>query len=353
MRLLLVKGSFDSAINRSTLFIVTKLNPCYLGYESTLDAIQLSLGNLHTDYLDAFLIHSIGCDNEDEPCLPCGHGEPSGSWKDSWRAMEKLHFSGVIRSLGISNVDIPLLEELVEFAKVPVSLVQNWFDPFNQDEDVRIFCKQYAIAYMGYSTLGSVWIGSGIVDYNPVLDNNELRDIATNYKASVSQIVLRWAMDSDVIVIPRSSQAVHINVNFMSTNIALHDFEMETVNRLEGRIRMPDEDVVDYELNANDQLGPFSGNKESEHGCYRLEDDDTCVHKQVETGIQLCFCRQLRAFCMLLKQRQDFFVGLSALVMLDPQWCLAVTGEYCILALATATSTLYQRKMEVPSGDSM
>lgn len=79
---------------------------------------------------------------------------PQGTWQDSWRAMERLHNDGKIRSLGVSNFDLVDLKELVNIKKVSVSVLQNWFDPFHQDESVRAFCAKHHIHYMGYSTLG-------------------------------------------------------------------------------------------------------------------------------------------------------------------------------------------------------
>lgn len=83
-------------------------------------------------------------------------GEPKGTWQESWKAMEEMQKKGKIRSLGVSNFYIQDLEELVKLATVPVSTVQNWFDPFHQDRQVRKFCQEHNIRYIGYSTLGKV-----------------------------------------------------------------------------------------------------------------------------------------------------------------------------------------------------
>jgi diketogulonate reductase-like aldo/keto reductase len=69
--------------------------------------------------------------------------------------MEHLYHEGKIRGLGVSNFDVVDLKELLNITKVNVSIVQNWFDPFHQDENVRMFCAKHHIHYMGYSTLGT------------------------------------------------------------------------------------------------------------------------------------------------------------------------------------------------------
>ena len=85
-------------------------------------------------------------------------GEPKGTWQESWKAMEEMQKKGKIRSLGVSNFYLEDLEELVQLATVPVSAVQNWFDPFHQDRRVRAFCQEHNIRYIGFSTLGEFFL---------------------------------------------------------------------------------------------------------------------------------------------------------------------------------------------------
>lgn len=88
-------------------------------------------------------------------CLFFDLGEPYGTWQESWKAMEHAHREGKIRSLGVSNFKLPDLRELQKLAEIPVSVVQNWFDPIHQDTRIRKFCSNANIRYMGYSTLGT------------------------------------------------------------------------------------------------------------------------------------------------------------------------------------------------------
>lgn len=285
------QGIVESGVDRSSIFLISKLHPRYLGYQSTLDAVQLSLKNLQTDYLDAFLIHSIDCDDGDDARLPCGPGEPKGTWQESWKAMEMLHHDGVIHSLGVSNFDVPLLKELLSLATVPVSLVQNWFDPYYQDRDVRKLCADNGIAYMGYSTLGAAWKESGIVNYNPVLqDESQLMHIATEQEATISQIVLCWAMNSRVIVIPRSSIPLHININLLSVNIDLTEDERATIDKLEGKFRMPDDELKDYYMKLDKRQMESLDDQESGFGVPAdIPVGKPMVHRSVEKKDHVIF----------------------------------------------------------------
>ena len=98
-------------------------------------------------------------------------GEPKGTWQESWKAMEEMQKKGKIRSLGVSNFYLEDLEELVKLATVPVSAVQNWFDPFHQDRRVRAFCQEHNIRYIGFSTLGEFFL---YINYEAICQQFEL-----------------------------------------------------------------------------------------------------------------------------------------------------------------------------------
>ena len=77
--------------------------------------------------------------------------------------MEEMQKKGRVRSLGVSNFDLEDLEELLQLATVPVSAVQNLFDPFHQAIKMRKFCQEHGIRFIGYSTLGECFCGKGSV----------------------------------------------------------------------------------------------------------------------------------------------------------------------------------------------
>ena len=79
--------------------------------------------------------------------------------------MEEMQRKGKLRSLGVSNFPIEDMEELVQLATVPVSAVQNWFDPFHQDTTLKASCHAHGIRYIGYSTLGEAVSKSIHVQY--------------------------------------------------------------------------------------------------------------------------------------------------------------------------------------------
>lgn len=219
----------QSGIPRSEIFIMTKLHPRYLGFETTLAAIEMSLNSLNTDYIDMFLIHGQMCDGF---LLICEEGEPKGTWKESWKAMEEMQRKGKLRSLGVSNFPIEDMEELVQLATVPVSAVQDWFDPFHQDTRLRAFCQAHGIRYIGYSTLGTQWVYFHGLEKNPVLTSPLILEIAGHYEFVASQVVLRWAVHQNVTVIPRSKNPRNIYLNFRALDFSLTESEISYFNNI-------------------------------------------------------------------------------------------------------------------------
>ncbi|KAL9971353.1 hypothetical protein ACROYT_G023866 [Oculina patagonica] len=240
----------QSGIPRSDIFILTKLHPKYLGYDTTLVAIEMSLQSLKTDYIDLFLIHTQQCDDF---LLTCEEGEPKGTWQESWKAMEEMQKKGKLRSLGVSNFDTQDLEELVQLATVPVSAVQNWFDPFHQDRPVRKFCQEHNIRYIGYSTLGLQWVYFHGLQKNPVLSSSLILEIASHYEFVPSQVVLRWAIHVNVTVIPRSKNPRNIYLNFRALDFSLNEDEIEYFNNITDYEFHPLEQKLEKGLGCSDK----------------------------------------------------------------------------------------------------
>ncbi|XP_022799196.1 uncharacterized protein LOC111337205 isoform X2 [Stylophora pistillata] len=263
----------ESGVPREEVFIVSKVHPRFLGFEETLKSVEESLTKLKVDYIDLMLIHSMDCDEGPGAHLICQQGEPKGTWEDSWKALESLVNKGKIRSIGVSNFEVEDLKRLLEIAKVRPSIVQNFFDPFNQDRATREFCEQNGIRYMGHSPLGDSWKREGL-PVNPVLSDQGLRKIATKFDASIPQLVLKWSLEKDVIVIPRSRSPNHIKTNFQLTHVMLNEDDREYLESLDGKIIAPDDgppfdsrskpSVSDQETREEEKTADESARKKSE-----------------------------------------------------------------------------------------
>ncbi|XP_078695535.1 uncharacterized protein LOC144924346 isoform X2 [Branchiostoma floridae x Branchiostoma belcheri] len=248
----------DSGIPREEIFIISKLSPRYFGHDLTTRSVDVSLRKLGTDFIDLFLIHNVHCSDY----FQCAPDEPKATWEVAWKAMEELHRQGKLRSLGVSNFYPPLLERLVAMAEVPVSLVQNWFDPFYRDKATREFCEGHGIVYQGYSTLGTQWMYMRQGQYtNPVFTNTFLLKLSESLDASVANIVLRWALQKGVIVIPRSVNAEHIQNNLEVFELELSEKIVSDIddNLASVRIGVNGEPIIDdatwYRIMENPNAG--------------------------------------------------------------------------------------------------
>lgn len=196
----------ECGMPREKLFLVTKVHPRYFGYERTLRSFNHSLAALRTSYVDLLLLHTSDC--SDWTGL-CEKDSSRGTFFDAWRALESLYHKGQVKAIGVSNFNVEQLEALSSTAVVPIHVVQNHMDPFKQDREVRAWCQARGVLYTGYSTLGTQWRPPG--GQNPVLNHPVIQTLAQRHGVSPALLVLVWARQEGVAVIPRSSEAKHID----------------------------------------------------------------------------------------------------------------------------------------------
>mmetsp|Transcript_48229 Transcript_48229/g.96174 ORF Transcript_48229/g.96174 Transcript_48229/m.96174 type:complete len:322 (-) Transcript_48229:150-1115(-) len=216
-----------SSVNRSELFLTSKLHPRDLGEQATLRAFPTSLARLRTSYVDAFLLHYPRCFGN-----LCS-SEPEGTWRESWRAMEALYERGEVRAIGVSNFGVEELKELLHMAKVRPHLVQSWMDPLQQARPLRKLCASHGVTFQAYSTLGTQWAGQG-VRFNPVLKHPIIGRIASETERTPAQVALRWALQRGAAVIPRSTKPRHMAESLSVFDFSLALSQMDAIDALDG-----------------------------------------------------------------------------------------------------------------------
>ena len=208
------KGIKASGIAREELFVTTKLWRENLGYEATKTELQKSLDRLNLDYLDLYLIHW--------PANARNYDNWQKANADSWRAMEELQAEGKIKSIGVSNFFQKHLEALFQTAKVIPSVNQIEFHPGYWQPELTDYCKKQNIAVESWSPLAR----------GKVFGNKALEAISQNHNKSVSQICLKWVIQHDVIVIPKSASPERIDENINIFDFELSAEEMEQINNI-------------------------------------------------------------------------------------------------------------------------
>jgi diketogulonate reductase-like aldo/keto reductase len=198
----------ESGIDRSELFITTKLWNDDQGYDRTKQACRDSLEKLGLDYLDLYLIHW--------PATSRRH--------DSWQALEELHAEGVIKAAGVSNYTVEHLEQLRERSELVPAVNQVEFHPFiyEQQRPVLDYCKQYKIQIEAYSPISRLGSTSP-----PVIS-----EIAERVGRSPQQVVLRWCLQQGTLPLPRSTNSEHIKSNLEIFDFILTPEDMTALNDL-------------------------------------------------------------------------------------------------------------------------
>ncbi|MEB8347044.1 aldo/keto reductase [Flavobacteriaceae bacterium KMM 6898] len=208
------KGIKVSGALRENIFITTKVWRECLGYESTKKEFEKSLNRLNLDYIDLYLIHW--------PANAKNYDNWQKTNADTWRAMEELQAEGKIKSIGVSNFFQEHLEALFQTANVIPSINQIEFHPGYWQQELVEYCKGQNIVVESWSPLAR----------GKVFGNQVLEAIAKKHNKSVSQVCLRWIIQHDVIVIPKSTSPKRIEENINLFDFELTSAEMELINNL-------------------------------------------------------------------------------------------------------------------------
>lgn len=192
------KAIKQANIAREELFIVTKVWVQDSGYENTLKAFETSLKNLDLDYLDLYLIH-----------------QPYGNYYGSWQALEKLYQEGKVRAIGVCNFSAERFVDLSLNCKIKPMVNQIELHPFFQRQElIRVLnC---------YDCMVQAW-GPLCEGQRDIFNNQILKGIALKHQKTVAQIVLRWHIQNNIMVIPKT-----VHQSRMIENIDIFDFELDT-----------------------------------------------------------------------------------------------------------------------------
>jgi 2,5-diketo-D-gluconate reductase A len=190
------RGIRASGIARDELFITTKLWVEHQGEEKARRAFETSLEKLQIDHLDLFLIH-----------------QPFGDYYGSWRAMEKLNEEGLARAIGVSNFYPDRLVDLIEHNEITPAVNQIETHPFFQRADYQELLRERGVQIESWGPFAE--------GRNNLFTNPTLTEIGEAHGKSIAQVVLRWLIQRDVIVIPKS-----VRPERMRENLDVFDFEL-------------------------------------------------------------------------------------------------------------------------------
>ena len=199
----------ESNIRRKDIFVTTKLwNDDHGNAEKAFDE---SLRNLQLDYVDLYLIHY-----------------PVPKRNESWKILERIYKNGKAKAVGVSNFTIRHLEQLLEKANVAPAVNQVEFHPYLYQNELLDFCNEKGIKLEAYSPL----------THGHKLEDQKLARIASKYNKSTAQLLIRWGLQHNLIVLPKSSKRERIMENSLVFDFEISEQDMKKLDGFNEGLRI-------------------------------------------------------------------------------------------------------------------
>ena len=199
-----------SGIKREEFFLVTKIWITNSGEEKAEKSIEESLKKLKTDYVDLLLIH-----------------QPFGDYYGTYRAMEKAYREGKTRAIGISNFFADRYVDLCNFVEIKPMINQMETHIFQQQRQLREYMKKYDTKLMSWSPMAR--------GENNIFENELLKNIGAKYNKTTAQIALRFLIQEDIVIIPKSTHKERMEENFNIFDFELSDEDMNLLKGLDKK----------------------------------------------------------------------------------------------------------------------
>lgn len=206
-------GIKNSGVAREDIFLTTKLWNEDIRKGRTKEAFQESLAALQTDYIDLYLIHW-----------------PADGYEQAWADMEEIYATGQIKAIGVSNFHKHHLENLKKTMKHLPAVNQIESHPYLTNQELIDYCHGMGMAVEVWSPLG----GTG----GNLMEDQLLQELAKKYNRTVAQVILRWDIQRNVIVIPKSIHKERIISNMELFDFELSEKDMEAISGLNRDLRV-------------------------------------------------------------------------------------------------------------------
>mmetsp|Transcript_3649 Transcript_3649/g.10155 ORF Transcript_3649/g.10155 Transcript_3649/m.10155 type:complete len:341 (-) Transcript_3649:853-1875(-) len=246
----------EGICTRDELFVTSKLWNTFHRRQHVRAAATRTLSDLKLDQLDLYMIHfpsiSLKYVPFEERYPPEWIHDPTASspsmqldpvpLQETWEAMESLVEEGLVKAIGLCNVNVQTLLDVLSYAKIKPAAVQIELHPYLTQTRLVRFCQERDIVTVAFSPLGSgsyVQLGMATAEES-VLLNEAVAAIAAAKKRTPAQIILRWGVQRGTAVIPKSSKLERLEENYAIFDFELSDSEMSTISALERGRRLND-----------------------------------------------------------------------------------------------------------------
>lgn len=216
-----------SGVPREEIFLISKVPPNMHGYIKGAEAVSRMLSELNTPYVDLCLVHYPGLGwpweaHKKEPDAKIVIERAGTS-----RALEDAHRRGQCRHIGVSNYFPNHLDELLDYAEIPPAVNQIEYHPYNVDHDTIQYCRRYRIAVQAYGSINAAGL----------LDDPVVAALAFEMGRSKGQVLLRWALQQGVMVLPKSGSKERIIENARLWDFSLTEDQQLRLSRLDRKSR--------------------------------------------------------------------------------------------------------------------
>ena len=198
----------NSGISRKEFFVVTKIWISNAGYEKAKASTEESLKKLQTDYIDLLLIH-----------------QPFGDYYGTYRAMEEAYKAGKVRAIGVSNFYPDRFIDISHFVEIKPMVNRIETHVFQQQKQARKIMTKYNTQIMSWGPFAE--------GKNNFFQNEILLEIGKKYNKSAAQIALRFLIQENVVVIPKSTHKERMEQNFDVFDFELTSEDMEKIRKLD------------------------------------------------------------------------------------------------------------------------
>ena len=221
------EAAVAEALQNKQVFITSKLAPGDHGFKEAQKAIRTTLAHFQKrGYLDLYLVHWPGVSGLD-PKDP-QNGERR---RGSWAALEEAYEAGLLKAIGVSNYDIKHLQEMKEYARIQPMVNQIEIHPLYYPKELIEYCEKNNIVVQAYSSLAAnKLISAEYLEKHPCIS-----EAAARHSKTPAQVLLKWALQHNLAIIPKSTHAGRIKENIDLFDFTLSEQEMQQLDALDSR----------------------------------------------------------------------------------------------------------------------
>ncbi len=216
-------GLEKTSLTREDLFVTSKVWKDNLRDDEVIEACLGTLDDLGLDHLDLYLIH---WPNSDIPM------------EGTFKALAKLKRDGKVKDIGVSNFTTTHLKKAQKVSSAPISINQVEYHPYLNQNKLLNYCKENDITVTAFSPLGNA----------ELLTKKPLIELAEKVDKSLAQVILKWLVDKDIIVIPRSTSTEHMKENLDLFSWDLPEEVFNRIEQLDKTMRVRDPEFGEFDM---------------------------------------------------------------------------------------------------------